>query len=96
MAEQTIEEVLVCTSIASSCVIYSDSLNARKRKLKRKYWVKDYFRERDQLGGYKLTLEELRLNNPFSFSRYLRMNTHVLRYLFFFLSFNDFPFYRSE
>ena len=86
MAEQTIEEVLVCTIITSSSVIYSDSLNAGKRKRKRKYWIKDYFRERDQLGGYKLTLEELRLNNPFSFRRYL----------FFFLSFNHFPFYRSE
>ena len=58
MAEQTIEEVLLCTIIASSSVIYSDSLNAGKRKRKRKYWVKDYFRERDHLGAYKITLEE--------------------------------------
>ena len=59
MAEQVIEEVLFCTIIASSSIIYSDSLNAGKIKRKHKYWVKDYFRERDQLGAYRITLEEL-------------------------------------
>ena len=53
----------------------SESLNSGRRK--RKYRVSDYFRERDQYGGYKLTLEELRLKDPFSFRRYLRMSTPV-------------------
>ena len=66
---------LRCTIIASASVVYDESMKTRKRK--RKYWVRDYFRDRDQYGTYKLTLEELRLNDPFWFRRYLRMNTHV-------------------
>ena len=73
--EEAVEEVLICTIIASASVVYGESMKTRKRK--RKYWVRDYFRERDQYGAYKLTLEELHLNDPFSFRRYLRMNTHV-------------------
>ena len=73
--EEAVEEVLRCTIIASASVVYGESMKTRKRK--RKYWVRDYFRERDQDGAYKLTLEELRLNDLFSFRRYLRMNTHV-------------------
>ena len=73
--EEAVEEVLICTIIASASVVYGESMKTRKRK--RKYWVRDYFRERDQYGAYKLTLEELRLNDPSSFRRYLRMNTHV-------------------
>ena len=73
--EEAVEEILVCSIIASSCMVYSESLSSRKRK--RKCWVKDYFRERDQYGAYKLTLQELRLNDPYSFRQYLRMNTHV-------------------
>ena len=49
-----VEEVLVCAIIASSSIVYSESLNSGRRK--RKYWVRDYFRERDQYGAYKLTL----------------------------------------
>ena len=73
--EEAVEEVLICTIIASASVVYGESMKITKRK--RKYWVRDYFRERDQYGTYKLTLEELRLNDPCSFRRYLRMNTHV-------------------
>ena len=73
--EEAVAEILVCSIIASSCMVYRESLSSRKRK--RKCWVKDYFRERDQYGVYKLTLQELRLNDPYSFRRYLRMNTHV-------------------
>ena len=73
--EEAVEEVFICTIIASAIVVYGESMKTRKRK--RKYWVRDYFRERDQYGAYKLTLEELHLNDPFSFRRYLRMNTHV-------------------
>ena len=71
--EEAVEEVLICTIIASASVVYGESMKTRKRK----YWVRDYFREMDQYGAYKLTLEELRLNDPSSFRRYLRMNTHV-------------------
>ena len=74
--KEAVEEILVCSIIiASSCMVYSKSLSSRKRK--RKCRVKDYFRERDQYGAYKLTLQELRLNDPYSFRQYLRMNTHV-------------------
>ena len=73
--KEAVEEVLICTIIASASVVYGESMKTRKRK--RKYWVRDYFRERDQYGAYKLTFEELRLNDPFSFRRYLRMNTYV-------------------
>ena len=73
--EEAVEEVLICTIIASASVVYGESMKTRKRK--RKYWVRDYFRERDQYGAYKLTFEALRLNDPFSFRRYLRMNTYV-------------------
>ena len=68
--EEAVEEVLVCAVIAPSSIVYSESLNSGR---KRKY--RDYFRERDQYGGYKLTLEELRLKDPFSFRRYLRIST---------------------
>ena len=70
--EEAVEEVLICTIIASASVVYGESMKTRKRK----YWVRHYFREMDQYGAYKLTLEELRLNDPSSFRRYLRMNTH--------------------
>ena len=72
--EEAVERVLMCSIIAST--------------RKRKYWVRDYFRERDQYGAYKLTLEELRLNDPFSFQRYLRMNKHVYEVHVFFLLFS--------
>ena len=61
--EETVEEVQICTIIASASVVYGESMKARKRK--RKYWARDYFRERDQYGAYKFTLEELRLNDPY-------------------------------
>ena len=83
--EKAVEEVLICTIIASASVAYGESIKRRKRK--RKYWVSDYFRERDQYGAYKLTLEQLRLNDPFSFWRYLRINTHVYEVRFFFCYF---------
>ena len=73
--EEAVGEVLICTIIASAGVVYGESIKTRKRK--RKYWVRDYFRERDQYGAYKLTLEEPFLNDSFSFRRYLKMNTHV-------------------
>ena len=56
----------------SLCMVIST--NTRKRK---KCWVKDYFRKRDQYGAYKLTLQELRMKDPYSFRQYLRMKTHV-------------------
>ena len=74
MEAEAVEEILVCSIIASSCAVYELS-NSRKRK--RECWVKDYYRERDQYGAYKLTLQELRLKDPYSFRQYLRMNTHV-------------------
>ena len=73
--EEAVEEVLIVTIFAFASVVYGESMKTRKRK--RKYWVRDYFRERDRYGAYKLALEELHLNDPFSFPRYLRMNTHV-------------------
>ena len=73
--EEAVGKVLICTIIASAVVVYGESMKTRKPKWK--YWVTDYFRERDQYGAYKLTLEEQHLNDPFSFRRYLRMNTHV-------------------
>ena len=71
--EEAVEEVLICTIIASASVVYGESMKIRKRK----YWIRDHFRERNQYGAHKLTLDELRLNDPFSFRRYLRMNTEV-------------------
>ena len=50
--EEAVEEVFICTIIASAIVVYGESMKTRKRK--RKYWVRDYFRERDQYGTYKL------------------------------------------
>ena len=64
--EEPVEEVLICTIIASASVVYGESMKTRKQK--QKYWVRDYLRERDQYGAYKLTLEELRFNDPFFFS----------------------------
>ena len=84
--EEPVEEVLICTIITSASVVYGESVKTRKRK--RKYWVRDYFRERDQYGAYKLTLEELHLNDPFSFRQYLRMKHTSMRYRFLFLLFS--------
>ena len=51
-------------SMCNYCIFkFCISLNSGRRK--RKYWVRDYFRGRDQYGAYKLTLEELRLKDPF-------------------------------
>ena len=72
---EAVKEVLIRVIITFASVVYGESMITKKRK--KKYWVKDYFRERDQYGAYKLTLEELRLNDLFSFRRYLRMNIHV-------------------
>jgi len=74
MEEEAVQEILVCSIIVSSCMVI-ESTNTKKRK--RKCWVKDYFRERDEYGAYKLTLQELRLKDPYSFRQYLRMNTYV-------------------
>ena len=60
--EEAVEEILICTIIASGSLVYGKSMKTRKRK--RKYWVRDYFREGDRYGAYKLTLE-LRLNDPY-------------------------------
>ena len=56
--EEAVEEILVCTILASSSIMCKETLNCGKRK--RKCWVKDYFRERDKYGAYTLTLENLR------------------------------------
>ena len=48
--EEGVEEVLICTIIASASVVYGESMKTTKRK--RKYWVRDYFREKDQYGTY--------------------------------------------
>ena len=58
--EEAVEEILICTIIASGSLVYGKSMKRRKRK----YWVRDYFREGDRYGAYKLTLE-LRLNDPY-------------------------------
>ena len=44
--KEAVKEVLICTVIASVSVVYGESMKTRKRK--GKYWVRDYFRERDQ------------------------------------------------
>ncbi len=67
-----LEEALVCTVIACSSIVHASSLENSTRN--RKVWCKDYFRERDDFGAYRLTLEELWFNDPFSFRRYLRMS----------------------
>ena len=77
MEEAAVEEVLACAIIASSSFVYSESLNSGRRK--RKYWVTYYFRERDQYGAYKFTLEERRLKDPFS---------HVYEVLILFFSYS--------
>ena len=83
--EEAVVEVLIYTIIVSASVVYGESMKIRKRK--RKYWVRDYFREKDQYGAYKLTLEELRLNDPFSSRRYLKMNTFMKVHVSFFAIF---------
>ena len=75
--EKAIAEVLVCSIIAIS----STECNKPKRR-KRKQWVKNYFRERDEYGAYKRILQELKLNDPYAFRRYLRMDTHVYEVTF--------------
>eukprot|EP00794_Sanderia_malayensis_P011517 gene11517-biopygen9187 len=68
-----VEEVLLCTTIACASIIYVDLVDDTKPR-NRRVWCKDYFRERDERGAYKMTLEELRFSDPFSFRRYLRMS----------------------
>lgn len=69
-----IEEALVCSIIATCSTIIHVNSTENNGTRNRKVWCKDYYRERDELGAYKLTLEELRLNDPFSFRQYLRMS----------------------
>ena len=73
--ESGVIEVLCCTIMASASVLFNETQHVGKRK--RTCWVKNYFRKRDQYGAYRLTLEELRFQDPYSFRRYLRMDTHV-------------------
>ena len=63
--EEAVEEVLICIIVATASVVYGESMKTRKRK--RKYWVRDCYREKDQYGAHKLTLEVLHSNDPFSF-----------------------------
>ena len=56
--EKAVEEVLICIIIASASVVYGESMKTRKRK--QKYWVRDYYREKNQYGAHKLTFEDLR------------------------------------
>ena len=52
--EEAVEEVLICIIIVSASVVYGESMKTRKRK--RKYWVRDCYRGKDQYGAHKLTL----------------------------------------
>ena len=56
--EKAVEEVLICIIIASASVVYGESMKTRKRK--QKYWVRDYYREKNQYGAHELTFEDLR------------------------------------
>ena len=73
--DEFIEEVVACTMIGCASILYCDSLDQVTRR--RKQWCKDFYRERDTLGAYKLTMEELRISDPFSFRQYLRMSAEV-------------------
>ena len=75
METEAMEEILICSIIAFSYIVY-ESLNNRRRK--RKCWVKDFFKERDRYGTYKLNFQEFRLNDSYSFRQYLRMNIFSL------------------
>ena len=46
--EEAVERVLICSIIASASVVYCESMKTRKRK----YWIRDYFRERDHYSLY--------------------------------------------
>ena len=77
--DKFIEEAVACTLIGCASFLYSDSLNQVTRR--RTQWCKDFYRERDALGAYKLTMEELIFSDPFSFRQYLRMSTEVFEVL---------------
>ena len=73
-------------------VMNGESMKTRIRK--RKHWVRDYFRETDQYGPYKLTLEELRLNDPFFIST-ISKNEYTrlwgVYFLFCYFTIQDYP-----
>ena len=46
-----------------------------KTRKKRKCWVKEWLRKREESGAYARIFQELRLQDAEHFRKYLRMNT---------------------
>ena len=53
----------------------------RKQKRKRKMWVRDIFKKRQEKGEFHTLLQEMRLNDTQSHFRYLRMSNKCFQTL---------------
>ena len=59
---------------ASASLIIACRLRKKQRR-KRKTWVKNWLKKREEKSAYNNILQELRLEDEEHFRKYLRMNT---------------------
>ena len=60
--------------VASAALVIANVLRKRKRQ-RRNIWTKRWLLRRDEKSAYQNILQELRLEDPDHFRKYLRMNT---------------------
>ena len=59
---ENIEDALACTIMMCAAFMYDDFCDEPRKK--RTIWMKDFHREREERGAYKITFEEFRLKDP--------------------------------
>ena len=64
-----------CFSICRGLAAASKSILKPKRR--RKVWVKEWLRKREDSGAYHAIMNELKLTDQFAYRRYIRMDVHV-------------------
>ena len=56
-------------------------MRRRNKRRKRRLWVREWIRNRPQLGAYHQLVQELRLSDPQSFHNFLRMDLSTFELL---------------
>ena len=71
--EMEVEETILLQIILCSTLLLTKYLK-KKPKRRRKIWVKDWLKRRDERGAYNNIISELRLVDLPYYRRYIRMN----------------------
>ena len=77
MADSNSSSMMLLTATASLLYLAAASRSILKPKRKRKVWVKEWLRKREEAGAYNSIMNELKLTDQFSYRRYIRMDVHV-------------------